>query len=279
MKKINSFLLEWDWLSSLIFASLLTLSFYGLTYDIEGQKELRPILYALYKDYIAYLLIPTLFVSSALIFYMAYLKKASQPTILSLKKELAEVKHRNEIFSQSVNSFFEGYLYHLAKKLEFGKMGKNCERISLYVHDKKSSFVLCGRYSANPNFAKKRRSSYPDHEGCIAKGWANGWIFDNGSPSYEDNRDRYLDYHLQNFGMPRNTTKPISMKSRLFAVMAIKNNGTNLAVIVLESTCEKRFSEDYLKENLSQEREYLDDIVFRLKDNIPHPDLTRNMGL
>jgi hypothetical protein len=227
--------------------------------------------------------IPTLpwVLALSIIIYITVLiiEVRSQPRIDKLTKKLTEATEKNNIISERLRDFFDGYLYNLASKLGFGSQGANCERITLYIHDQGNNFIQCGRYSANPKFRGVNRTRYPDNEGCIAKGWENGWHFDSELPCPVNNLSNYIDYCLREYNVPRNTTRRIKMKSRLYAVSCIEKNGISLAVIVVESETENRFQSDKIRELLSAQNEFLGHAIGELRDYIPKPSTAMSAGL
>ena len=170
-----------------------------------------------------------------------------KPNSRDLEKELEQYKQKYIINTGLVRDLLNGYLYNLASNLlKFGEKSKNTERISLYIHSN-GNFVCFGRYSANPEYKNPSRTSYPDNEGCIAKGWQHGWFFDNSFPS---SKVEYAEYCLNKYKMPLQTTNNINMKSKCFAVLAIKRSETPLGVIVLETIEQNRFQEKDIKEKI-----------------------------
>jgi hypothetical protein len=249
-------------------------------YDASFLEELHPIQHHLIQGWLIPALYPWLFIVCVIVYVLVLIVESrSQPKIDELTKQLANATERNNIISERVRDFFDGYLYNLASKLGFGSRGTNCERITLYIHDRDNSFIQCGRYSANPKLRGINRSNYPDTEGCIAKGWENSWHFAATFPCPINELGKYVDYCLSEYGVPRNTTRRINMKSRLYAVSCIEKNGTPLAVIVVESETADRFDAMEIRTILTAQNEFLGHAIGELRDYIPKPSTAKSAGL
>lgn len=219
-----------------------------------------------------------LLLSTLALAYVLFIEAKSKPRIDRLVKELADAQEKNSIITERVRDLFDGYLYNLANKLGFGTQSSNCERVTLYIHDQDNNFIQCGRYSANPKYRSISRTSYPDGEGCIAKGWEEDWHFDAKFPCPTADKSSYINYCLANYKIPRNTTRGINMKSRMYAVSSIKKNGKPSAVIVVESEKANRFEEPVIKEVLTAQNEFLSHAIEELRSYIPKPSTAKSMG-
>lgn len=277
MNRIQKFVLNhvvWmDWL----LPAIMTLSATFLSYDPSKLKD------GSHWRYTVEFIIPCLgwvLGASVLIYILVKIIEATgKPKLNKIQNELNQAEYRNKLISEQVRNLFDGYLYNLANKLSFGKLSENNERISLYIHDNNNTFIPCGRYSANPKYRSPSRTSYPDNEGCISKGWEHDWHFDDQFPCPENQRGKYIDYCLNKYGIPRNTCRDINMKSRSFAALSIKNNGNSFAVLVLESTKADRFSEDEVKSILKEQNDFLAETIRQLRDFIPKPSNASIRGL
>lgn len=189
-----------------------------------------------------------------------------RPTIKALLHQLEVTSSKLGIISENVRNLFDGYLYKLSsQKLGFGEAGENNERITIYIHDRTNKFIPFGRYSQNPTYKKAGRAQYPDHEGCIAKGWQNRWHFES---SLTDRN--YEKSNLEKYNISKPTLDGIKMKSKMYAVMRVDSTaGEQLAVIVVESTDSARFTEDFLKEKLEQECPFIAELITKLGEHIP----------
>jgi hypothetical protein len=195
-------------------------------------------------------------------------------SLRQLSNQIASLKEQNEVISENIKNLFDGVLYNLSKKLDFTERDQS--RISLYIHDKKQSFVPFGRYSPNPEFQKPGRSYYPDRQGCISRGWQHGWHFENtfGDTPHAHKKKNTNDYHI-----PVEVYGNLKMKSYVYAVKRLNDkNGDSLAVIVVESTQKDRFTESELQERLNGTVEDFSHMIKALKDYIPTPDNANEQG-
>lgn len=279
INKFNRWVLKHSIWMQVAFPTLMGVSASFLDYNPDYMQNDHPIRHALLSEWVLPSLPCILFLSVIAHIWVLIIQQIAKPKLSKLMKELSEATDKSRIISENVSELFDGYLYRLAAKLGFGSKSTNCERITLYIHDKDNSFIQCGRYSANPQYKGVNRATYSDGEGCIAKGWQNGWHFDNSFPCPEDDRGGYIDYCLSEYSIQRNTTKKIKMKSRLYAVSCVKKNEEPFAVIVVESLNMDRFSEDTLKTTLEEQSDYLGHIVCVLRDYIPEPNTARSLGL
>lgn len=279
INRFNRWVLKHSIWMQVAFPTLIGVSASFLDFDPDYMKEDHPIRHALLSEGVLPFLPWVLIVSVVAHIWVLIIQQRAKPKLSKLMKELSELTDKSRIISENVSELFDGYLFRLATKLGFGSQSINCERITLYIHDKDRSFIQCGRYSANPQFGGVNRATYPDSEGCIAKGWQNGWHFDTSFPDPEDDRGGYIDYCLNKYSVPRNTTKKIKMKSRLYAVSCVKKNEDPFAVIVVESLGVDRFSEDVLRATLEEQSDYLGHIVCVLRDFIPEPNTAKSVGL
>lgn len=259
--------------------SLMAISAALLNFDPSSLQDNYPILHLVLIELFLPYALWIFFVSTIFYCLILFIQQKAKPKLHTLMQELSDATDKSRIISENVSELFDGYLYKLAAKLGFGSQSTNCERITLYVHDKDKSFIQCGRYSANPKYKGVSRATYPDTEGCITKGWENGWHFDSSFPCPEEDRGGYIDYCLSEYAIPRNTTKKIKMKSRLYAISCVKKNEEPFAVIVVESLRMDRFSEDTLKQALEEQSDYLGHIVCVLRDYIPEPSTAKSVGL
>lgn len=278
LKKAEDFILNTGFLADWILPVLMTFSALFWNFD---QNKINVINNIYLKDFLNFISPRSGWILAfSCILYLTYkgVEARAKPRLKKTQKDLKEAKEKNSIISGQVRNLFDGYLYSLSTSLNFGIQDKNNERISLYIYDGKDSFIPCGRFSANPSYKQSKRQSYPEGEGCIAKGWENGWHFDNRFPNPERTKE-YIDYCMNTYKVPRNTTRRINMKSSLYAVMSIKNNGDLYGVIVVESTHKDRFKEQELKKILETQNNYLAESIKQLKEFIPTPKNASDRGL
>lgn len=257
-----------------VLSALVILASAFLTYDFSSLRETYPNWdrqFEILQNSIPFVL----FISAGLSLVFSLLYLPCRPTIKNLLKDLDDIKSKNELVGENIKNVFDGYLYQLSKKLDFGSNQSNCERVTIYIHDRISHFIPFGRFSANPAYRGPGRTQYPDSQGCIAKGWQNGWHFENRlgeNRTYEkNNREKY--------DINKEILDTIKMKSKLYAVKRIDGeNGDQLAVIVVESLTAGRFDEQDLKMKVEQEEGYIAELIAKLKDHIPSLGNARQRG-
>ncbi len=171
---------------------------------------------------------------------------------------------------------FDGLLLNLSKKLDF-KQGDQA-RISIYVHEiSEGRFIPCGRYAPNPELRKSGRTSFPDTQGCIAKGWQNGWHFDD---SFPDTTSRHQNYCYSNYAIPKNTHDDLKMRSLVYAVMRLDDSsGYPLAVMVIESEKADQFDANQLQTDLEGVANDFSQMISTLRQHIPSPSDAADRGL
>lgn len=129
------------------------------------------------------------------------------------------------------------------------------ERISVYKHSG-SAFLMLGRYSLNPNFAKRGRATYPANQGCIGEAWrsADGSCISNRLPDPTKNLQDYQRAQEQAWNIPRDVTRDLSMKPRVIAAFCVLDaTGTQRqAIVVFESTKVRTLNEATLRQYLEQ---------------------------
>jgi len=245
---------------------LTTLSSAFLTYKFpENFQDLHPAKFAFFHPILEYI-IPIFIILSILLTIIIIIDIKNKKTILSLEKENEQFKSISETISENIKELFNGFLYKFSiNKAEFD----STERVTLYIHNGNNLFIPFGRYSPNTKFAKSGRPTYPDNIGCIAKGWENGWHFDNDFPEEEK---EYLVKNKDNYEMDKQVVKRLKMQSKLFAVLRLDNSeGKSKAVIVAESTESKKYTEKQIKTILEEQKEYLATIIDSLEQYIPKP--------
>ncbi|HAT6978607.1 TPA: hypothetical protein F8R96_14810 [Legionella pneumophila] len=265
---------SYRWLMpSLSFLILITSSF--LSYDFKPLMEKYPNwkgLFEIIKNNLPLTLILAAVLSLLIsIIYSFFVK----PSIKTLCDELEKIKEENALIAENVKKVFDGYLYQLSKKLEFGSNTSNCERVSIYIHGRSNHFIPFGRFSANPQFGGPGRAQYPDNQGCMSKGWQNKWHFENDM----GDADTYDQNSQTRYAINKRTLRAIKMRSKLYAVQRIDAiNGEPLAVLVVESLTSNRFDENKLKDTLNQEESYLSELIAKLRDHIPSLENAKQKG-
>lgn len=215
-------------------------------------------------------------VSAGLALVIGLVLTRREKTILQLKSELQQERYEKDEFGNNIIILFDGLLLNLSRKLNVPR-GDDV-RISLYVHDHgKKRFIPCGRYSPNPTFMGPGRTSYPDHEGCIAQGWRRGWHFDNAVPLPGNPRKIY---NRQQYSLPDETNAGIRMASTLYAVRRLDDAlGVPIAVLVVEAINGDQFEHETIRGKLDEVADDFARMVYNLKGYIPNPADAAESGL
>lgn len=171
---------------------------------------------------------------------------------------------------------FDGLLLNLATRLKLTQESQ--VRLSLYVHEPTmNAFIPCGRYSPNPHFRVRGRTSYPDHEGCIGKGWVNGWHFDSGVPTQPAARRAY---NLKSYSIPEHVSDSVRMKSALYAAKRLDDaTGAAVAVLVVEALGANHFVEGELRDTVEAVVADYARVVHAMRGYIPNPADAAASGL
>lgn len=275
MAFVRNHILLFNGIASLLFALLAAFKGHKIPEGFKQNYNALSVHAQLIIDYI-----PIALIGLGLIILLLYILEYYETKSLKIQKEKLE-KERDKFraIAENVGNLFQGYLYQLSTLLEFGSQQENNERITLYVHDGNGHFVPIGRYSSNPNYRTPSRNRYPDNEGLISRAWENGWVFDNRFPCKTLKRGDWIDYHLE-LGIKRNTAKKFNMPSTLYAIKRIDDiNGNSVALLAVESTFSDRYKENNLKDIMLHQERYLCELVTKLRDYIPSPDVAIGKGL
>lgn len=251
---------------------LTTISSAFTTYQVDkAYKVKHPIRYELYIFLIDWAPV-VLIIAGILLCIVMIINSVNRKTVRKLSDELEQKTEIVNSVRSNIKELFDGYLYHFAsKKLSFS----SSDRITLYIHNGNNTFIPFGRFSTNPKFAKPGRREYPDNEGCISHGWENDWFFDNDFSS-SNFRLRSKDTYNMNIDV----TKKLKMQSMLFAVKRIKNvNGDPLGVMVIESIKNTRYNEKQAKKLLTEQEDYIAEMISRFSKYIPQTSEAKAKGL
>lgn len=265
-----------SWLQPLLsFLALLSGAF--LTYSFESLRKRYPE----WLGPISFLeaVVPyTLIISALALLIVGIVIAKRSKTIKSLEAEIEEHSSQIAEIGNVIVILCDGLLLNLANKLNLTQGSQ--VRLSMYVHDtERRAFIPCGRYSRNPNYIKPGRTSYPDDQGCIKKGWDNGWHFDNQFPSATQQVKR-REYALRNYNVPEHITDSINMKSMLYAVKRLDNlEGRGVAVLVVEALEQDAFKEADLRGIVEGSEHDYARIVHELRAYVPNPASASERGL
>lgn len=265
---MNTFVLKnMNWLNPLLVVLTMICAFtIGLDISEEYTKT-NPIKAGLFQWIINHTYI-VFYPAAILLAYVLIVDFKSRKTIYELKTKLTEYEEISETISENIKDLFNGFLFTFsASTLGF----KHTDRVTLYIHNGEDSFVPFGRASPNPEFAKKGRATYPDHEGCISKGWQEEWHFYNSSYNPVANEKDYLTEQKNIYSIDKATVRNIKMKSQQIAAYRIGDKNKHIGIIVIESLNPNRFEEDELKTILQDQHDYLIQMITTLNRYIATP--------
>ena len=230
----------------------------------------HPVRYVLLNPIVENIIV-IIFISAFLLLCVTIIEIANKRTIETLEEDNEKYRMLSNTISENIKELFNGFLYRFAtSKADFTPT----ERITLYIHNGEDLFIPFGRYSSNPKYGKPGRDSYPDNQGCIAKGWENKWYFDNSFSDPVASRASLKDYIKENkdrYLIDRRTIIKLKMKATLLAVMRLDVKDTPVAVVVVESTYLNKYTENQIKLFLEEQQEYLAEMVVSLESYIPKP--------
>lgn len=275
MKRIWNFLLDKaqrtvsPWLSLLI---LISGPF--VAYDFSAAAQRNPAWRGLFDFLGAGALLTLFLIAGAIQAIVSFGLSRRDPTMQEYKEKIIEYEGQLSEVGNNIRNVFDGLLFNLAKKIDISPV----DRISIYIHDNENQvFIPCGRYSQNAVLARPGRTYYPENEGCISKGWENGWHFDNSFPITNGKRRQY---ESANYGLDEWVVARMRMQSNLYAVLRLDNSmGEYLAVLVVESTSADRFDEADLREKLDGAKQDFARMIGVLRAHIPNPLRAQESGL
>lgn len=236
-----------------------------LTYDWQDSARLHP-------GSATFLLLMDVWIGTVFFFFaitsfvVTVIQSVSRPSMMILQRKV-------DLVGESLRTLCDGLMTDLSAKL--GIAAQDQSRVSIYIHDSDSSFVLLGRYSPNPLLRKPGRTSYPDDQGCISKGWQHGWWFENGL----GNGSHYTRNTENRYGIPASDIPKFAMKSKLFGVHRVDHAGDPMAVVVVESMREDRFQSPTLEATLQQFVADYAPIIRAFRDYAPRPSIAKRNGL
>jgi hypothetical protein len=204
------------------------------------------------------------------------LKISSTIGVRSLKNEARKLIAYAENQKTTYEKFFNSELRILSHILDFGET----KRISLYKHDG-TQLIMLGRFSKNPDFAKRGRGIIREGEGVVGKAWTNGSSFVNNLPDPTINQSfDYAKECCNKWGMDREETFSLVMKSRTVGAIAIEDlRSIKLGVIVFEGLEENAFEEQKIMRIIKEAENLRISSLFEdLHDMIPDLSLASQEG-
>ena len=147
------------------------------------------------------------------------------------------------------------------------------ERISFYKFQD-DKFHIIGRYSLNPDLAKRNRKYYPSDEGLIGLAWRNGeYLLNEGIPEFKHGtKKEYYDFIKAIAPVNEETLKSMNMKSRSFYLKAFTDskNINRVAIIV--------FNLPEIRQKVNYEETQLVSFIERLNWELPSLDVALQKG-
>ena len=181
-------------------------------------------------------------------------------------KEQKEKLTNYALLRQNIDLIFGEHLKSIARSLAF----THNERISLYIIDN-GEFVCCSRFSQNPNYEKRGRTSYPLNEGVIGEAWSTGVEFIASLPDVKRGQDTYIKRTKTKYNIPESTVAKFSMFPRLILGYRISNHdhSDHNAVIIVESTNKNFKTQGNILTVLERNRNCLYELIKDFRDFIP----------
>lgn len=268
MEKITLFInANIRWLSPVLFGlTTLTAVILGLD-DPIAIKDNDPIRYWFVSNAIN-ISFWSFFVFLVISVFVQFIEYKSRKTLPELEVKLAEYEEVSETIHNNIKELFDGFLMNVSvSKLGFTPD----ERITLYIHNGKETFIPFGRASLNTEYRKKGRPFYPDRQGCISEGWKNGWDFYDFQMDPSENINGYANEQYQQYGIQKGITKKLKMLPRQIGAFRIGNKHNPVGIIVVESIKPQKFIAADLKGKLEEQDEYLTHMILTLDKYISAP--------
>lgn len=265
--------LEWvlRWLQP-IFGTIVVLSGAFLTYDYKAAKARSPGISSL-LDFVQSWIGAVFFSFAVSTLILSLLQSLIRPSLKSLQQRATDLQNQVDLVAENLRDVFDALMLEAAGRINVAQADQ--VRVSLYYHNGNGAFLLCGRYAPNPEHRKSGRAYYPDTQGCVSRGWQNGWIFDN---DFGDNR-RYRQKNRADYGIDTATLDRIRMQSKLFAVQRVEASGRPVGVLVVEALDPARFTEADLQQPMQECVNVHGPIVNAFRNFIPDPARARAKGL
>ncbi len=194
------------------------------------------------------------------------------------RKRLSELEGITEQVAASYRKLCDLQLSDILK----GELGYgDTERISVYRHRGENVFQILGRYSENPRYADIRRYVYPDNQGVIGIAWEHRTASVDNLPDFDTEPGRYHEVLEQDWNVPRDTAKKLTMKSRSYVAHALyEPTGTyRVAIIVVESTRVSILDEGKVVDAIDNPRgEPINTFLEKMKSLEPNVERNRTAG-
>lgn len=159
--------------------------------------------------------------------------------ISDLRKENEALRGKREFEAAPLLQSFLKYLGE--EDLSFGSKPGQSERLSVFRYSlQASSFWMVGRFSNSPEYSRALSLVINGNEGCLAKIWANGWLFESG---------------------PDESMGGMKSKMRCGTVIWNRERTRQVGVVLLESTS-TRYGPNELESFMKKhEQSYLSELI------------------
>jgi hypothetical protein len=170
--------------------------------------------------------------------YMNYDDKARIAELLNeIDTKSEEIAALNNVTGQlsvlQVDTYrhFSLLLKQISEDFNFGP----AERLSLYRRSADQYFLL-GRHSEHAEFSQRHRSYYPAWNSVIQRAWEVGWC-EAKITANPVNVGKYAKEVERRFGIPKDTVRGLTMKSRCLKAAALVDpkTGHRVAILCAES--------------------------------------------
>lgn len=109
-------------------------------------------------------------------------------------------------------------------------------RITIY-YERDEDFYLLARRSSNPALSKENRIKFPLNKGVISQTWQHGEHVNFDIPEFDEkNPELYISCIMETYGYTKEDVINLNMKSCRYYGIAIEDEGSNVGVILFEST-------------------------------------------
>ncbi len=196
-----------------------------------------------------YLFFLFIFLSIGSIFLTIRRNKKNDNYAEQVREKNEKIERLENAIKNGNNNFFDLWDNH-ARSLFKECSLNNDSRLSIYKYDEiQRSFWIIGRHAEQVPFKARNRKLYPTDQGVIGKAWLDGEYYEKSLPNPYTNPDKYTETNLQKYGIPREISAKINMKSTCLWAKSLKNKkGDRFAIVVIESTKRDSLARNTLSE-------------------------------
>jgi len=166
-------------------------------------------------------------------FVWSGIERTKSRSVAQLERDLKESRRKEEKAKEDYFGLCSANIKSCFKEFFASTQGQG--RVSLYRHSE-DHFILVGREAQSPAHGKKGRARYPDNEGFISKGWANGRFVEHDIPVWRGNGSSYRAHMKRACNISDEVLSGLNMKSRSFYIHRFDNHdaGNPYGIIVFE---------------------------------------------